>query len=65
LKDLGADERVILKWMLKIRWDNVNWICLAKHRDQEQAFVNTVMNIWVPEYLSDYKFLKNNSVSWS
>jgi hypothetical protein len=28
--------------------DGVNWIQLAQDRVQWQAFVNTVMNLWVP-----------------
>jgi hypothetical protein len=31
-----------------IGWDNVDWIVLAKDRDQWKALVNTVMNIRVP-----------------
>jgi hypothetical protein len=29
-------------------WDGVDWIHLAKDRDQWRAFVNTVMNLRVP-----------------
>jgi hypothetical protein len=28
--------------------DGANWIRLAQDRDQWRAFVNTVMNLWVP-----------------
>jgi hypothetical protein len=28
--------------------DGVNWIQLAQDRVQWRAFVNTVMNLWVP-----------------
>jgi hypothetical protein len=28
--------------------DGANWIQLAQDRIQSQAFVNTVMNLWVP-----------------
>jgi hypothetical protein len=29
-------------------WGGVDWIHLAQGRDQWRAFVNTVMNLWVP-----------------
>jgi hypothetical protein len=32
----------------KIGIDGANWIRLAKDRVQWRAFVNTVMNLWVP-----------------
>jgi hypothetical protein len=32
----------------EIRWEGVDWIHLAQNRDQCQALVNTVMNLWVP-----------------
>jgi len=30
-----------------IRWDSMDWIRLAQDRDQWQAVMNTVMNLWV------------------
>jgi hypothetical protein len=32
----------------EIGWDGMDWIHLAKDRDQWRAFVNTVMNLRVP-----------------
>jgi hypothetical protein len=32
----------------EIGWDGVDRIDLAQDRDQWRAFVNTVMNLWVP-----------------
>jgi hypothetical protein len=29
-------------------WEGVDWIRLAQDRDQWQAVLNTVMNLWVP-----------------
>jgi hypothetical protein len=29
-------------------WNGMDWIDLAQDRDQWQALVNTVMNLWVP-----------------
>jgi hypothetical protein len=31
-----------------IRWEGVNWIHLARDREQWRALVNTVMNFRVP-----------------
>jgi hypothetical protein len=47
-EDLYIDE-TILKWILEKEDEGgVVWIHLAKDRDQWQALVNTVMNLWVP-----------------
>jgi hypothetical protein len=35
-------------YLRDIKWDSVDWIELAKDRDQWRALVNTVMNLWVP-----------------
>jgi hypothetical protein len=29
-------------------WEGVDWMHLAQDRDPWRAFVNTVMNLWVP-----------------
>jgi hypothetical protein len=28
-------------------WEDVDWIHVAKYRDQRRAVVNTVMNLWL------------------
>jgi hypothetical protein len=32
----------------EMKWEGVDWICLAQDRYQWQALVNMVMNLWVP-----------------
>jgi hypothetical protein len=32
----------------EIRWVGMDWIDLAQNRDQWRAFMNTVLNLWVP-----------------
>jgi hypothetical protein len=32
----------------EIEWVGMDWIDLAQDRDQWRAFVNTIMNLWVP-----------------
>jgi hypothetical protein len=34
--------------LMDIGWGGVDWIALAQDRDQWRAFVNMVMNLWVP-----------------
>jgi hypothetical protein len=47
---LGIDARIILKLFHREMWyENVNWIRLAHNRAQWRAFVNTVMNLYLPE----------------
>jgi hypothetical protein len=44
-RPLGRPRR---RWADNIGWDGMDWIDLAKNRDQWRAFVNTVMNLRVP-----------------
>jgi hypothetical protein len=48
LGDPGVDGRVTSNWIFK-KWDGgMDWIELAQDRDRLRAFVNAVMNLWVP-----------------
>jgi hypothetical protein len=38
----------IIMDLRSIEWDVMDWIVLTQDRDQWWAFVNTVMNLWVP-----------------
>jgi hypothetical protein len=45
----------ILKWILReIGWDGMDWIQLAKDRDQWRALVNMVMNLRAPKYCWEF-----------
>jgi hypothetical protein len=47
LEDLGIDGGIILKWTLRKSGRRV-WIGLNEDSNQWQAFVNTLMYLWVP-----------------
>jgi hypothetical protein len=38
----------VLKYILEIGWDAMDWIDLAQDRDQWRAFVNPVMDLRIP-----------------
>jgi hypothetical protein len=46
--DLVVGGRITLKGILKIGYDDVDWICLAWNRAEWRAVVNTLMNLRVP-----------------
>jgi hypothetical protein len=43
-----------------IGWDGMDWIDLAQNRDQWRAFMNTVMNLGVPQNAG--KFLRSCAI---
>jgi hypothetical protein len=48
LKFLVLDERIIFRWILKIRWKGVEWNSLApQDGDKWRALVNKIMNIQI------------------
>jgi hypothetical protein len=49
LEDIGVDRRMILKCTLKKRgWESVDWIHVAREREQWPAVLDTVMGLRVP-----------------
>jgi phosphoribosyl-ATP pyrophosphohydrolase len=47
LEDLDIDGKIIINQILKkIGCEGVEWIHLAQDRDQWQALVSTIMNLW-------------------
>jgi len=48
LQDIRVHGRIILKWILEIKWEGVDWMNLLQNRDKWLAVVNTVMKLWVP-----------------
>jgi len=48
LEDLGIEEVNIRMYPREIGWESVDWMHLAQDRDQWQALVNMVMNLWAP-----------------
>jgi hypothetical protein len=49
IEDLDLDAIIILKPTLKqISWENVDWIILAKNKDEWGAVLNSVMKLHIP-----------------
>jgi hypothetical protein len=44
----GLGGWTILKWILEIAWDCMDWIDLVQDRHQWRAPANTVTKLWVP-----------------
>jgi hypothetical protein len=70
LDDLGVD-RMILKLVLKVMSDDVDWIHLAYHMVQWRDLLNTIMNLLDSEnggefldWLRDCYLIKKDSASW-
>jgi hypothetical protein len=48
-EDQDVGGWTILKWILReIGWGGMDWLDLARNRDQWRALLNTVMNLRVP-----------------
>ena len=38
---------IILKWILKVRWEGVEWIFLVQDKVKWWVVVNTIMKFWL------------------
>jgi hypothetical protein len=47
-EDLGIDGKIIRIDLREMQWEGMDSLCLAQDRDQQQALVNMVINVWVP-----------------
>jgi len=47
LEELGLDEEIILKWIIRNWFERMYWIDVAHSRDSRWDLVNAVMNITV------------------
>jgi hypothetical protein len=48
LEGTGIGWRIILKWIFEKLDGGMDWTYLAQKRDMWRAFLNAVMNLWVP-----------------
>jgi hypothetical protein len=53
-EDQDVGGRIILKWILDMGWSGMDWIHLAKDRDQWRALVNMVMNFRDPSNIGNF-----------
>jgi hypothetical protein len=51
-EDVEKDGRIILKLILKKWCEGVDWIQLAQDRNEKWAHVDTLMNVWVENFLA-------------
>jgi hypothetical protein len=48
LKDSDVDVTIILKWIFEKRHCSMAWLQVAQNKKKWRAFVNAIMNVWVP-----------------
>ena len=53
LEDLGLQERIILKWTLKL-WEGMEQIYMAHDRDQQIILINALITLTKCEKFCDY-----------
>jgi hypothetical protein len=47
LEDQGLDGKIILRWIFRKWFGDMDWIELAQNRDRWRALVNAVLNLRV------------------
>jgi hypothetical protein len=47
-ENLSVDGRIILKWIFR-KYGGVDWITVVRDKEQSRVFVNSVMNLGVPQ----------------
>ena len=47
LEDPGVDGRIILRWIFRKGWMDMDWIDVAQGRERWWVLVNAVMNLRV------------------
>jgi len=45
LEDVGVDGKITLEWILRKRWEDVDWMHLVQDTDQWRALVSTVISL--------------------
>jgi hypothetical protein len=48
LEDISVDRRIILKFVFKKEWKDMDWIYVLQDRVKWEAVVNIVMKLWFP-----------------
>jgi hypothetical protein len=44
---LGVDGSIILRWILRIGYEDMDWVHVAQNKDKWWNLVNTIMNLRV------------------
>jgi hypothetical protein len=53
-EDIGVNGKIILKWILKKRDGETDWIALAQDRDRRRALLNAVINLLISIKAGDF-----------
>jgi hypothetical protein len=59
----GVEKRIILKWVLKIVLEGMNWINLAQDRKKCWAVLKKEINIWAPQEMCEIYLIAQELVA--